>query len=266
MTWAPRPSATPSATMLGNMGVCQKMGVMFLESTYPQGVTTNIPWNLRSTLTGMVDGTSSTALVSENTLTGVSTPTPYSANLEANWATPMPTFSTFIGASNVCTQTVPVTAGTTLNCTAGLSLLQPANDIDGPGWALANKTGTLENINFGQNLTIEGSFPFSNSAHPGGFNMVFCDGAVRFITAQIDGTVYSKLITPAGSRLPLYAKQLPDVAGCLRQLDHPSRSGRGVGEGVSERIPPGDRAVSTTPGEVPSEGSSTGRFLLAERL
>ena len=61
----------------------------------------------------------------------------------------------------------------------------------------------------GQNLSIKGSFPFSNSAHSGGCNMVFCDGAVRFISATINGTVYSKIITPAGSKLPLYARQLP---------------------------------------------------------
>ncbi len=84
-----------------------------------------------------------------------------------------------------------------------------SGDIDGPGWSYANKVGTFENINFGQNLTIEGSYPFSNSAHPSGCNMGFCDGAVRFITNTIDGTVYSKLITPAGSKLPLYCKQMP---------------------------------------------------------
>ena len=39
--------------------------------------------------------------------------------------------------------------------------------------------------------------------------MGFCDGAVRFITNTIDGTVYSKIITPAGSKLPLYCKQMP---------------------------------------------------------
>ena len=39
--------------------------------------------------------------------------------------------------------------------------------------------------------------------------MGFCDGAVRFITSTIDGTVYSKMITPAGSRLPFTAKQMP---------------------------------------------------------
>jgi prepilin-type N-terminal cleavage/methylation domain-containing protein/prepilin-type processing-associated H-X9-DG protein len=207
MIWAPQGSST-SANMLGNMGVCQKLGVMFLESTFTPNVQSKVPWNLRSTLTGMVDGTSSTALISENTLTGVGTPTPYSASLETNWATPSPMFSMFIGSSNVCTATVPVTASTKLDCTAG-TLQPPQNDIDGPGWALANRTGTYESINFGQNLTIEGSFPFVNSAHPGGFNMVFCDGAVRFLQSGIDGTVFAKLLTPAGSRLPLYAKQFP---------------------------------------------------------
>ena len=33
--------------------------------------------------------------------------------------------------------------------------------------------------------------------------MGFCDGGVRFINNTIDGTVYAKIITPAGSKLPL---------------------------------------------------------------
>jgi prepilin-type N-terminal cleavage/methylation domain-containing protein/prepilin-type processing-associated H-X9-DG protein len=207
MVWAPAGS-----TFLATMGILQKMGVMFLESTYPQGIQTKVPWNVRSNMGGMVDGTSSTAMVSENTLTGVGAPSTYSVALETDWAAPMPTFSSFFGSSNVCSLTVPNAPGTTLNCTTGTTaspLLNPVGDIDGPGWSNANKNGTLENINFGQNLTIEGSFPFSNSSHPGGCNMVFCDGAVRFIKAQIDGTVYAKILTPAGSRLPLYAKQMP---------------------------------------------------------
>jgi prepilin-type N-terminal cleavage/methylation domain-containing protein/prepilin-type processing-associated H-X9-DG protein len=204
MTWAPAGS-----TYLATMGILQKMGVMFLESDFPPDVQVKIPWNVRSNLGGMADGASSTALLSENTLTGFGSPSPYSRNLETNWAAPMPTFSTFIGSSNVCSTTVPITAATTLNCTLGPTLLQPTGDIDGPAWKNANKVGTFENVNFGQNLTIEGSFPFTNSAHPGGFNMAFCDGAVRFITSQIDGAVYAKIITPSGSRLPLYAKQMP---------------------------------------------------------
>jgi prepilin-type N-terminal cleavage/methylation domain-containing protein/prepilin-type processing-associated H-X9-DG protein len=202
----------PAATgFLGTMGVTQKLGVMFLESTFPEGVQSKIPWNVRSTLTGIADGASSTILISENTLTGAAAPTPYTANLEGNWGSPVPTLTSFIGSSAVCG--VPAS----LDCTAGQ--LAPASvtsgagtasgDLDGFGWHLANKVGTFTNIAFGQNLSIEGSFPFSNSAHPGGTNMFFCDGGVRFINNTIDGTVYSKLITPAGTRLPLYCKQMP---------------------------------------------------------
>ncbi len=101
--------------------------------------------------------------------------------------------------------------------TASADSCNPRRSVDGPGWSLSNRVGTYENINFGQNLTIKGSFPFSNSAHPGGCNMVFCDGAVRFSRATIDGTVYAKIITPAGSKLPIYAKQFPVAQDAFTQ-------------------------------------------------
>jgi prepilin-type N-terminal cleavage/methylation domain-containing protein/prepilin-type processing-associated H-X9-DG protein len=208
LTWAP---GTPPTNMTSTIGVTQKLGVMFLESTFPQGVLTRIPWNVHSTLAGVVDGASSTILLSENTLVGAAGPNPFTANLEGNWATPVPNMTMFIGSSAVCG--VPASTSCTAGQLAPASVTSGAGtasgDLDGPGWAFANKVGTFENINFGQNLTIEGSYPFSNSAHPSGCNMGFCDGAVRFITNTIDGTVYSKLITPAGSKLPLYAKQMP---------------------------------------------------------
>ena len=40
-------------------------------------------------------------------------------------------------------------------------------------------------------------------------NTLFCDGSIHFINDTIDGTVYSKLITPAGSKLIPAYKQLP---------------------------------------------------------
>ena len=43
---------------------------------------------------------------------------------------------------------------------------------------------------------------------------VFCDGATRFVSETIDGTVYAKLITPAGGLLPRAIRQGP-----LRQED-----------------------------------------------
>ena len=199
--WAP--SAT---TFLGTIGTTQKLGVMFIESSFPQGTSSapRIPWNVRSSLTSIVDGASNTILLSENTLTGAGTPTPYSDNLVPNWAARSPP-SPRSSARPI--SAAPRVAGTSLDCTAGS--LTPSGDNDGFGWSMANKVGTLANINGGQNLTIEGSYPFSNSAHPAGLNLGFCDGGIRFISNTIDGTVYSKIITPAGSKLPLYCKQLP---------------------------------------------------------
>ncbi len=159
-------------------------------------------------MSGISDGSSSTLLISENTLTGVSTGQAlYNGGYETNWAAPFPNYVMFIGSSGVCG--VP----NSTNCAAGQ--LAPLNDQDGVGWAYANKVGPpYSNINGGQNLTLDGSYPFSNSAHPGGCNMGFCDGAVRFINSNIDGTVYAKMITPAGSKLPMFTtttglKQLP---------------------------------------------------------
>jgi prepilin-type N-terminal cleavage/methylation domain-containing protein/prepilin-type processing-associated H-X9-DG protein len=188
--------------------ITQKTGVMFIESTYPQGITTRIPWNVHSTLANVTDGSSSTLLISENTLTGVSSGNANSVNQPSNWATPMSSFSMFIGSTNICGTP---TATTGVNCTSNNKLLplQAVGDIDGPGWAFTNKIGTYSNINGGLSLTTEGGYPFTNANHPGGSNMGFCDGAVRFITSTIDGTVYSKIITPAGQKLPVYAKQLP---------------------------------------------------------
>ena len=84
-----------------------------------------------------------------------------------------------------------------------------ANGNDGLGWAFANKVGAYSNVNGGQNGFFEGGYPYSNAAHPGGCNMGFCDGGVRFIKNTLDGVVYSKIITPQGSKLPPFCRQLP---------------------------------------------------------
>jgi prepilin-type N-terminal cleavage/methylation domain-containing protein/prepilin-type processing-associated H-X9-DG protein len=199
---------TPSSFQVSE-GVVQKLGVFYLESSFPQDVSIKAPWNLKSSVNSLPDGASSTVMMGENTLAGFSTGNNYSSQLETNWATPMPNFSMMIGSSNVCSTTVPIVAGTKLDCTLGTKLLQPTGDVDGPAWTNANKSNTLTNIGYGQNLTLEGSFPLANSAHPSGANYGFCDGAVRFVTNSIDGTVYAKILTPAGSRLPLYCKQQP---------------------------------------------------------
>ncbi|HKM52444.1 MAG TPA: DUF1559 domain-containing protein [Isosphaeraceae bacterium] len=205
--------------------VDQKAGVMFLNSFYnpldttlaSTGIAPNSQpkWGQDKTnLSAITDGTSSTLLLGESTLVGYSSGTPFSGGAETNWACPLPNFCMFIASDNICDANgggIPPTTPTG-TCYAATAFNGPTGSgaaTDNPAWHYANAQGTYENINYGQVLTLKGSFPFATSGHPTGANFGFCDGAVRFISNTIDGTVYSKIITPAGSKLPVPYKQLP---------------------------------------------------------
>jgi prepilin-type N-terminal cleavage/methylation domain-containing protein/prepilin-type processing-associated H-X9-DG protein len=193
-------------------GFTTKLGVMFPGTTPLNiGTTTipggNYPWDYKTTPSGIYDGASSTLLLAENIMVGYSAGSaPSGGTLPTNWACPIPQFCMFVGSSNICI------AGSG-DCTQGeLAPVQitPGQQVDGPGWANANKNGLGDNINFGTNLTDEGSSPYINSGHPGGFNCVMCDGSVKFLSQTIDSTVYAKALSPAGSKLPpALFKQLP---------------------------------------------------------
>ena len=189
----------PGGTWKDTQAVSRKLGVMFLGTQ-----TGDQPWDIATTPADITDGMSNTLLVAENTLAGESPGTRYSGNSETNWACPLPNFAMFLGSDDVCR-----TARSAGDCLGG-QLAPGAKGDSGNGWARANQAGTFENINFGQSLNVEGSFPFANSAHPGGANFVFCDGAVRFISSTIDGTIYAALITPAGTiHPPPHLRQAP---------------------------------------------------------
>ena len=189
---------------VADMANTQKLGVMFPESTFPQGITTEFPGTCVRRSRASWTAPSNTIMMSENTLTGVSghfalcTDGPGADQLGVPAAELHVVHRLVVG----------------LRSSGERSIARPASlprsaTWTAIGWSFANKIGTFSNINGGQSLTIEGSYPFSNSGHPGGCNMGFCDGGVRFISNTIDGTVYSKIITPAGSKLPLYLKQMP---------------------------------------------------------
>jgi prepilin-type processing-associated H-X9-DG protein len=104
-----------------------------------------------------------------------------------------------MGSDDIC--------GPSGDCDAALS--DGTSAVDAKNWVAANLNGSSEKIGFGQVLTNKGTFPFVNSGHPNGANFAFCDGSVRFIQSTIDGTVYAKILTPAGSKLPVPYKQQP---------------------------------------------------------
>jgi len=183
-------------------GITNRMGVMFVGTK--QGT---FPWDYKTAPSGISDGSSNTLLISENTLAGFDGTKV--VGQVTNWACPLPNYSMFFGSGHICDGPTQASATTPKTCsTAAL------NEIAQPpisGWKHANfqSTGNYDYINYGQQLTDKGTFPFSNSGHPGGTNMVFCDGATRFVSATIDGQVYARMITPAGSRLPVLYRQSP---------------------------------------------------------
>jgi prepilin-type N-terminal cleavage/methylation domain-containing protein/prepilin-type processing-associated H-X9-DG protein len=188
-----------------DQGIISRMGVMF-----PGTTSGTFPWDYKTTPAAIYDGMSNTLLVSENTMAGASGGDIITNSALTNWACPFPSFIAFIGSPSICL------SGSGYSCGVGSTPAMPGpltsnNGLDGPGWANSSsqKANTYDYINYGQNIAREGYFPFSNSAHPGGCNMVFADGAVRFISSSISGIVYSKIITPAGGRLPTSFRQLP---------------------------------------------------------
>ena len=187
-----------------------KMGVMFPGAIVHAGQTagtglgtTTFAWNTTTTLSSIQDGLSNTILLGESTTAGYAAAGQgIFADTETNWSCPHPSFTSFMASDNVCD---PAGTGATGTCyIANLGATNAAGgQVDGANWAYATKQGTYENIGFGLGSgALKGGFPYINSGHPGGFNVVMCDGSVHYLTNQINGTVFSKLVTSAGSKLP----------------------------------------------------------------
>jgi len=190
-------TAVDNTTGMGSSWDSKKTAVMFLN-----GHTGAMPWDIKTGSTDMYDGASTTLLATESVQGGASTGSNYTNGLDTNWACPHPNFCGFIASDNVATAGlgwIPVRSGTTSVNT----------DDSNTNWKLANDPTTKESISFGANFPTKGTFPFASSLHNGGLNMLFCDGSVKFVSDKVDGVVYSKLITPAGARLPASFRQLP---------------------------------------------------------
>ncbi len=196
---------TGSSMNWGSFATAAKTGVMLQGSFTGSGV-----FDQRTTPSSIVDGSSNTVLASENVNAGYSSGSAFfgTTGVVTTWATPHPNFVSFWGSQLIC-------SSNSYDCTGGGSgsvnlLMSSGGSLDGAGWSLANNTNTPESINYGYNagITEEGVFPFPNSGHSTGVNVLFCDGSVHFISKTVNGTVWAKALTPAGSTLPFFARQL----------------------------------------------------------
>ncbi len=203
LNWTTATGGGTAANSTTLMGTTQRLALFYQNPVLQGGGPVSVPYSTQSSLSGIVDGASTTLMVGENTLAGYSSGGTFSGGLQTNWACPFPSYCQFIGSDDVC--------GPSGDCYTNQGGSYIAGQNDGL-WNNANsKTlGTYKNINYGQqNLTLKGTSPYINSGHPSGANFAFADGAVRFISDSINGTVYSQIITPAGSRIPVPFKQNP---------------------------------------------------------
>jgi prepilin-type processing-associated H-X9-DG protein len=188
----PTTGAVDTSNGMGWGSDAAKATGVFSLGTYRGGTA----WDFTTTPNSMVDGSSTTVAITENLRSGSSAGidtrlTGGTATVgRANWASPHPNYVMFFGSDFVCQA-------------AGCPELNwdVATQTEGQGWTLANSKLNNQFINEGTNLPIEGLSPFPSSYHSGGVNVGFCDGAVRFIRDGIDGGVWSRLLTPRGSRL-----------------------------------------------------------------
>jgi prepilin-type N-terminal cleavage/methylation domain-containing protein len=191
--------------------VAQRMGLL-----WPGSSTGKTEWDHRTTPSGILDGASTTVLLTENTLAGSTQNSSYTGGIITNWATAHPAFVAFMGSDDVCTGSNKTSTLQKCSEAATAGLLKPSTNAgqktDGLGWERANDRNTSagEYINAGTRLGgEEGRSPFPNSYHPGLVIVTMCDGSSRIITETINGAVWAKLITPAGGNVPLNYKQLP---------------------------------------------------------
>lgn len=202
-------SANDTWNSAQNIGT--RLGVMFpgaivhgASASGTAAVNLKFGWNVTTTLSSIQDGLTNTILLAESTTAGYSGPGEGALqDLASNWACPYPTFTSFLASDNVCDPSNPIVGSAGTCYTANLGATSgPGGQIDGVNWDFANKPGTNENIGVGLSGGIKGASPYINSGHPGGFNVVMCDGSVHYLKNTISGTVFSKLVTSAGSKLP----------------------------------------------------------------
>lgn len=117
------------------------------------------------------DGSSNTLMVSEN------------INAASNqfWGDPSPRFCAFVYPLDPNPSALGLTA---------VDYFQKAPLDPRYSYAVIN----------GSRSGPEGLRPFPNSNHPGGVNVSMCDGSARFLNENIDLSIYTQLITPAGSK------------------------------------------------------------------
>jgi len=129
-------------------------------------------------LRDVVDGTSTTLMVSENIRAG------FDPDAQSSWGSPEPLRNMFFVSSSICPDR---------NCSRDEIDLSRAN-------TRSVSPASQESLNSSL-LQAEGTAPWPSSGHSGLVHFGWCDGHVSSISESIDGRVYFALTTPQGSQV-----------------------------------------------------------------
>jgi prepilin-type N-terminal cleavage/methylation domain-containing protein len=209
--WSP----TPDQPSLVGDGEPQAMQARMQDNVFKQGLMYTTPSpsgsinapkaSKRHSFATVTDGLTTTILLTENLNAGVGSQAPWGAEL-SNWALAHPFNTSFfiapIGDKNQSVvDAIP------------LWQMQAPDAFD---WNSVNKKGdlpwTLHEIGTangtftaGINNFIAGQYegiaPYPNSGHGAGVHIAMCDGSARFISDNINGPLFAKLVSPAGSMM-----------------------------------------------------------------
>jgi prepilin-type N-terminal cleavage/methylation domain-containing protein len=180
-----------------------KQGLMF---TSPAAAGNARSSSRRHSFATVTDGLTTTILLTENINTGVSSQGPWGGET-ANWALAHPFNTSFF---------IAPLSDPEGKCSRPPEQLYEMEGEDAFIWGGVNSRGDTpwtkwgssgSGMNFagGINNFVAGQFegiaPFPNSGHAGGIHLAMCDGSARFVSEQIHGPTYAKLVSPAGGMM-----------------------------------------------------------------
>jgi len=183
-----------------------KQGLMYTAPSPPGGM--NAPKaSKRHSFATVTDGLSTTILLTENINAGFGSQGPW-AGAGSSWALAHPFNTSFFIApygdkGQSCTNQVELVA---MESPDSFDWTVVNKRGDAP-WTLHNVSGSPSGATFAAGINnfvagqFEGIAPYPNSGHGGGVHIALCDGSARFISENINGPVFAKLVSPSGGTM-----------------------------------------------------------------
>ncbi len=207
----------PTYNMLDDEKAAQNLGLL-----YPGSLNQNTPWDARPSMSRIKDGVSTTILLAENVKTGYVSSYPGASDpalvgygfssshsgqpgpnlIEGTWANPHPLFAAVHMSDDICDPSGRCDIGEQVTVISGGGTSTPYQRAD---WGKANSLDARDNAqsipeSINGALYADEGWSFPTSLHPGGIVIAMCDGSARFMSGDINGDVFAKLMSPAGTR------------------------------------------------------------------